>query len=154
MGLEYGLLSHKTKITKDNVECLNLLSQTYNNDIDLDGNVTLVTVTHEYIGRPDLVSLAIYGNDRYADVLCKLNGISNPFDLNEGMELVCPVPSIVDQLIDNKTSEVDDSLVDDSPILKKETNNKKTYDEERSPNEATITDHNYTITNDNVLVLY
>ena len=31
--------------------------------------------------RPDLISILYYGTENYADILCKYNGISNPFSL-------------------------------------------------------------------------
>ena len=49
---------------------------------------TFCVVSKEYIARPDLVSLAFYKTDEYADIICKVNGISNPFELNENMVLL------------------------------------------------------------------
>lgn len=155
MALDYDILDKKPTITVNNEKFQNLVAKTYNDKIDLTNSITFTTVTHEYIGRPDLVSLAIYGNDKYADILCKLNGISNPFELNEGMELICPSSVLIDKLADITDTEVDDTIIDDdTAIVQKKNNNKKAYNELRSPNEATITDHNYTVTDDNMLVLY
>ena len=44
------------------------------------------------IARPDLLSYDLYGDELYADILCKLNGISNPLELNEGMIIIIPSP--------------------------------------------------------------
>ena len=37
-----------------------------------------------------MISLAYYGDDRYGDLLCKINGISNPFEMNENDMLDIP----------------------------------------------------------------
>lgn len=155
MGLYYGLLNKKKEIELKGEKCQDLLTKTFNDNIPLAGYVTFTTVSHEYIGRPDLISLALYGTDEYGDILCKINGISNPFELNEGMELVCPVQSIIDYLTDVVDTEVGDALIkDDNGLIQKVENNKKTNNQLRSPNEATITDTNYTVTDDNMLVIY
>ena len=52
-------------------------------------------VTDKYIARPDLLSKDVYGSMEYADLLCKLNGISNPFELNAGMVLKIPSPDCI-----------------------------------------------------------
>lgn len=49
-----------------------------------------IIVNEYYVARPDLISLAIYGTDEYADMICKFNGISNPFEINEDMVLFMP----------------------------------------------------------------
>ena len=56
-------------------------------------------VTEEHVARPDLLSSDLYGDEMYADVICKLNGISNPLELNEGMLIVVPSPDDVDEFI-------------------------------------------------------
>ena len=48
------------------------------------------TVTEDYIGRIDLISREIYGNESYADYILKYNGISNPFTIGEGDVLFLP----------------------------------------------------------------
>lgn len=61
---------------------INLLDRTFN--IPANYPAHLYKVEDEYVGRPDLLSLDLYGDERYADILCKLNGISNPYELAEG----------------------------------------------------------------------
>lgn len=48
-------------------------------------------VTKQYEMRPDLISLAVYGTDEYADFIMKRNEVSNPFSIAEGDILVIPV---------------------------------------------------------------
>ena len=64
----------------------------------------IVRINKHYVARPDLVSLAIYGTDRYGDILCKINGISNPFELNENMMLICPEQQAMKAMIINGMS--------------------------------------------------
>lgn len=141
--------------TGNDMQAINLLSKTFNGDFDFYQGLRIVDVTHEYIGRPDLVSLAIYQDDSYADILCKINGISNPFELNEGMRLVCPALSALTEMID-VDEDIPDTILNDNTdsLVKKESTNKKMKNEKRSPNEATIDVHNYTLSADNSIVFY
>lgn len=59
-------------------------------EIPVNYTTTVTQVTADYIARPDLLAHDIYGDEMYADILCKVNGISNPFELNEGMYLLIP----------------------------------------------------------------
>lgn len=47
-------------------------------------------VEADEVGRIDLVSIAAYGGHDYVDYILKFNGISNPFSITEGDELVIP----------------------------------------------------------------
>lgn len=166
MPLDYQILQKKSTMTvkdrtglsSNKVKALNLLSKTYNDSVDLATGITFIEVSHEYIGRPDLVALAIYGDEEYADILCKFNGISNPFELNEGMILWCPRAEAIDELATRTNDAIGDGIVsEDEEILENNTttnNNKKLASATRSPNEATITDHNYTVTDDNQYIIY
>lgn len=159
--MDYGILRAKSNMkvkdpdTGNDMQVINLLSKTFNGDFDFYSGLQIVDVTHEYIARPDLVSLAIYNDDSYADIICKINGISNPFELNEGMRLVCPALSALTEMIDID-EDMPDTILDESTdsIIKKESTNKKMKNEKRSPNEATIDVHNYTLSADNSIVFY
>lgn len=146
--LDYRLLSSKReiKLPTENgktVACRDLLFKTFNDDVNLDGLYDYFEINEYYIARPDLVSLACYGNDKYADIICKLNGISNPFELNKDTILLIPSVSMVDKLYDRLSTVGDDIVNDDDQIQKARDNYKKLISETRSPNEATINDHNY-----------
>jgi hypothetical protein len=41
--------------------------------------------------RPDLISRMYYGTENFTDVLCKYNGISNPFSLERGQLIKVPI---------------------------------------------------------------
>lgn len=45
-------------------------------------------------GRPDLISIRVYGDDNHVDLILKYNGISDPFSLNVGDKLNIPRPGI------------------------------------------------------------
>ena len=110
----------------------------------------VLEVSEKYIARPDLLSYDIYGDTLYSDLLCKLNGISNPFELNKGMLLIIPSPeNILDFM--NKDSENDDLIdnIDNSskPVAK----NKK---EKRKANEAVIGDTRFKIDPNKGIVIY
>ena len=49
-----------------------------------------IEVSPEHVARPDLVSKILYDTTIYGDLICRLNGISNPFELNEGDVLIVP----------------------------------------------------------------
>jgi hypothetical protein len=49
--------------------------------IQSTSNYTLHRVDSSEEMRPDLISVLYYGTENYADILCKYNGISNPFSL-------------------------------------------------------------------------
>lgn len=157
MGLNYNILRKKKKITIDGEERLNLLSKTFNTDVEVPIlGVQIIHVTREYIGRPDLISLAVYGDDCYADIICKINGISNPFELNTDMELVCPALSIINELTKSTSSSITDDLVtkDNTEVITNVAPKKKKTSDKRSPNEATIGQDNYYVTKDNTFVIY
>ena len=84
----YRVLEEKTTIKSKYLDnyIVNFLDTTF--EIPENIIVDLVEVTEDYIARPDLISLKAYNSDDYTDIICKLNGISNPFELNKGDILV------------------------------------------------------------------
>ena len=110
--LDYNILSQKPTITtvKDGeyVTYKDLLSQTYNGRFIQGGR--FVQVEKYYIARPDLISLAVYGDDKYGDIICKINGISNPFELNEGMILYTPDIGVITNLFTG--TKIGDDILD------------------------------------------
>lgn len=99
----------------------------------------------DFIARPDLVSHALYSDDMYGDLICKINGISNPFELNEDTLLVLPDINFLDEfyLVEDETEEKVTSKP--TPKLKKD---------KRKANEAVITDVRYKIDNANKIIIY
>ena len=60
----------------------------------LDRKDEVVTTKHTVDaseeGRPDLISIKYYGDQSMTDVLLKFNGISDPFSIAEGDEILVP----------------------------------------------------------------
>lgn len=110
----------------------------------------LVQVTKKYIARPDLLVSDIYGDSTYSDVICKLNGISNPFELNEGMILVIPSPDCIMDFIYNPNEKESDSRLLNNPVKPKA----KNKNESRKANEAIISDTRFKIDRNNGVVIY
>ena len=149
--LDYSILQKKPILSFNNDEYIDLLAQTYYLKDNLRGE--LLIVNQYYVARPDLISLAIYGDDKYADLICKINGISNPFELNENDILFIPT---IDELIDlTKNQDNPSKLVSESSdLLKKNYDMRKKISEKRSPNEMIIGDENYIIDHSLGLVFY
>lgn len=153
--LDYKLLNHKSLIKKDNEQYQDLLCKTF--DETQIFMPTPLIVNKYYVARPDLISLALYGDDRYADILCKINGISNPFELNEDDIIIVPNVEYLNECL-NKSNDNSSDLIEDSKketIQKIDKNNKqKNKNESRSPNEQVIGDSNFVIDKSLGIVFY
>jgi hypothetical protein len=156
--LDYNILSNKPYIKipskfdeSEYVLCKDLSASTLN----LKSKIVvykMVTITPDYIARPDLVSLAMYGTDEYADIICKINGISNPFELNEGMELIIPEFSNIYDVFSSAAAS--STVADNSFIGKGIKTNQKAKNMVRKPSEQIIGDSNFTIDKTNKIVIY
>jgi len=105
-------------------------------------------VTAEYVARPDLISLEKYGNTDFVDVICKVNGISNPFELNEGDIIVLPSYDCLASFVyTNDNIEQTDKDNDEHPTPKKR-------NEKRKANEAIIGDKRFKIDKERRAVIY
>lgn len=158
--MQYEILSAKpTMSVKSNrdggavVEMKDLLSPTFNADM-MPENIDPIIVNEHYVARPDLISLAVYGNDKYGDMICKLNGISNPFEMNEDDILLLPTIDYLTEYVDRPLgpSELLKSAKDRLSMMEKK--NAKQIDSVRSPNEKTTMDQNYVIDRSLNLVFY
>lgn len=110
----------------------------------------IMEVTEKYVARPDILSSDIYGDSLYSDLLCKLNGISNPFELNVGMILVIPSPDcIMDFMKTPSVEECDASInnVTTKPVAKQK-------NQKRKANEAVIGDRRFNIDKSRGVVIY
>lgn len=157
--LDYNILRGKAQISlpydysgSHETVCTDLLSMVIdpNNIVLNDCNV--ISVTKDYVARPDLVSLAVYGDDKYADIICKINGISNPFELNTGMILFIPDLSSVLQLC--KLAKKNETINDNKYISSVLKTNQKTKNELRSPSEQIVGENTFIIDRTNKLVYY
>ena len=141
-----------SKIIKKSIN--NLLDTTFILPSE-DFSVQIVEVTEEFTCRPDLLSKEVYGSEEYAFIICKLNGISNPLELNRGMLLAIPSPDSLDQFVVQvnndywKDFEINEEPISNNGNFKNTQNNKpvpkKSTDKNRRPNEALVTDKRFNI---------
>lgn len=158
--LDYSILKGKSTIelpydylTGATTKCKDLLSKVIDTENVVINDCNVVTVTKAYVARPDLVSLAVYGNDMYADIICKINGISNPFELNTGMILVIPDFASIIQIC--KLAKASETLANSSEYISKSVKtNQKTKQDKRSPGEQIIGENTFVIDRTNKLVYY
>lgn len=148
--LSYSTLNYKKEIDSEYLgeRIYNLLDFTF--QIPQTYIYNVFNVTKEYIARPDLISLDAYGDSMFADIICKLNGISNPFELNEGMKLIIPEPeSIMDFAIEPSIKDKDSNwghMTQSTSI--------KTKQSKRQPNEAIVGDRRFKIDTTNGIIIY
>ena len=104
-----------------------------------------------------MISFAFYGTDVYGDVICKANGISNPFEINEGDFLIIPslyrAQEYVTDMIQAEESKLIGSDKDDITYDKLDMY-KKLRNESRAPNELTVGQTNYIIDRTNKIIFY
>lgn len=144
-----AILYNKTQIHSDFLEddIWNLLDQTYQVPDSYNFN-TFEIKEEKYIARPDLISLDAYGDPVFADVICKLNGISNPFELNVGMILTIPSPSDIFNFPQRAPlDELEGRVNDEIPTPKKK-------NQKRQANEAIIGDKRFKIDASKGIVIY
>lgn len=150
MPISHSILDFKGTITSNYLEerIYNLLDQTF--EIPKSGfSFNILDVSKEYIARPDLISLDAYGDTGYADIICKINGISNPFELNEGMEIIIPtLTSITEFSVKPGKMDVEEDEFDNLPTPTTVSNKK------RKANEAVIGDTRFRIDSSAGVIIY
>lgn len=149
MGILYTVINNKKEFFSDWLQekLLNLNDPTF--VIPDRYEYEILEVTERYVARPDILAKDIYGDSIYSDLLCKLNGISNPFELNKGMILVIPSPDCIMDFMHTPTIDELDSNID--------TNNKpiaKQKNEKRKANEAVVGDSRFRIDKTKGIVIY
>ena len=156
--LDYLVLNNKKSITLEDssgekVNCIDLLTPVaVMNDVPPQ---EYIIVNEYYVARPDLISLAVYGNDRYADVICKYNGISNPFEINENDVIMIPSLNNVQLMFSaaGKTSELITKESEDS-FISKEFPFQKNKSEKRTAANSVVGEKNYVIDKSLGVVFY
>lgn len=153
MALNYNILDYKKTLkTDDGEEYIDLMSDTYKRQ-ECAG--TFLIVNKHYVARPDLISLAVYGDDKYADLLCKVNGISNPFELGENNVMFIPEVEYLTQFSNgavDASEKIKDTNTDVLSAIT--TGNQKRRNERRTSNEQLIGETNYTIDRSLGIVFY
>lgn len=156
--LDYLTLANKKKVTlkdKDNNEYVqyDLLTHVIDNINILSRDVLIVN--EYYVARPDLISLAVYGDDKYGDMICKYNGISNPFEMNEGDIIYLPASSDFPNMFASEIAASD--FVDDTTsnnIFNNKIAFQKEKTEKRTPSQQVAGETNYVIDKSLGVVFY
>lgn len=146
----HTVLNNKKKIHSDwlQEEVINLGDTTF--VIPANYQYEILEVTEKYIARPDILSKDIYGDVLYGDLLCKLNGISNPFELNAGMLLIIPSPDNIMDFMYNPSVDECDTNIDVSiskPVAKQKT-------DKRKANESVVGDSRFKIDASRGIIIY
>ena len=155
MPLDYKILNKKPIITRNGVKFQDLAVQTIDPSVEISGS--FLVVNKYYVARPDLIALAVYGDDRYADILCKVNGISNPFELNENDVIILPHVETLMDLTNRSAVEsvfVDGKNNNELVTGVMDTELQRDVKSARSPNEQTKGMTNIVIDEENGLILY
>lgn len=147
--MNYYTLANKTIIESHHLDerIYNFLDTTFviPDEFDFD----IVKVTEDYIARPDLIAIEAYGDSDFTDIICKLNGIGNPFELNEGDLLVIPTFDTIRYFMNQP--DIDDLEVDDK---NNNTPRVKTKTEKRKANEAVLGDKRFRIDPSRRIIIY
>ena len=154
MALNYDIINNKKTITNvSNEEYIDLLSDSYNYDETASGQFLIVN--KHYVARPDLISLAVYQDDKYADLICKVNSISNPFEMAE--DTVLFIPDIETLQNYSNAAKQSSDLIDDTNndvLSNVSIGNQKRRSEQRTSNEQVIGEQNYVIDKSLGIVFY
>jgi hypothetical protein len=85
------LLRLKNTFTKENGDVIvDLASATFSFETDAGISEAYIRVSEEEQMRPDLLSVRMYGEQRFYEALLKYNGISNPFSIQRYDLLLVP----------------------------------------------------------------
>ena len=74
----------------DNVDIKDLCESIFNFDNNITGDVNIYKVNKAYAMRPDLIAYAAYGSTENMELILKINGISNPFSIDENDIVIIP----------------------------------------------------------------
>ena len=132
-------------------EIVDLLSQTFR--IPEDFEFTVYQTREDHTCRPDLLSYDAYGTDEYGDLLLKLNGISNPFELNGGMYIIVPKYDYLEQfqIVPAKSTIAGSDPSEFIPVASNPLNHVK---KQRTTNEALLNSNRYKINPSTGVITY
>ena len=139
------ILNGKRKFQSDYLQedIINLLDVTFEFPDSYTYNI--FEVTEEYVARPDLISYDAYGDTMYSDIICKINGISNPFELNIGDLLIIPTLSDVHNFIVNPSLASKEFGAFDKEKINNDKPIAKQKNQKRKANEAVVGDSRFKI---------
>lgn len=150
--LNYRIINYKPKVTRNGITFIDLMGKNFTPVEGVDGD--FIIVNKYYVARPDLISLAVYQTDSYADIICKVNGISNPFEMNEDDILFLPHVDYMANCVKYAPESSDFIESEDEEIKKISKSNKKRFDEIRGSNELIEGEDNFIIDKSMGLVFY
>ena len=111
--LEIDTLSVNKKVFNPNLSdqsksigIWDLTQASVNYDIDFLNSRKVFRVTSDMVMRPDLISLYQIGDSQYCGSMMKVNGISNPFSIDEGRLLFIITPEMIRKTYDRKKDEI------------------------------------------------
>lgn len=147
--LKNSLLTNKRikKYSKTDEDMIDLMSKTFVFADDFEYN--LIEVTELSVGRLDIISKIVYNDDQYGDLICKINGISNPLELNIGKILVIPETPYIKSFMTREIDDIDNITKD--TVLRPTPKHKK---DKRKVNEAVDGDVRYKIDASNRIIVY
>jgi hypothetical protein len=83
-----------------------LTQASVNYDIQFMNSRKVFRVTSDTVMRPDLISLYQIGDTQYCGSMMKVNGISNPFSIDEGRLLFILSPEMIKKTYDKKKDQI------------------------------------------------
>ena len=83
-----------------------LTQSSVNYDIEFMNSRKVFRVTSDMVMRPDLISLYQIGDSDYCGSMMKVNGISNPFSIDEGRLLFILSPEMIKKTYDRKKDQI------------------------------------------------
>ena len=83
-----------------------LTQASVNYDIEFMNSRKVFRVTTDLAMRPDLISLYQIGDSQYCGSMMKVNGISNPFSIDEGRLLFILSPEMIRKTYDKKKEQI------------------------------------------------
>lgn len=110
----------------------------------------IVPVESGFEARMDLIAQEVYGDDIYADIISRLNGPANPFEVDEDDYLILPYTDKLEDFIQEPSSEWSESRIK----LEAKKPKAKVKNEKRKPNEAVIGDKRFNIDTQSKIIVY
>lgn len=110
-----------------------------------------VSIDRDHEARLDLIARTAFGNELYGDILLRLNGPSNPFEVAEGMYMILPAMDEFDNFLVNPSKNWKEKTTAEQVKNKPKP---KAKNEKRKPNEAVIGNKRFNIDPLSKIVIY
>lgn len=136
---------HSTYLDEDIVD---LLGNTFN--IPSSYQCEVLPIDPGYDARPDLIADALYGDEMNADILNRLNGPGNPFEVTDGQYYIVPGAEEIGNFYCTPAKEWSEEYLSSITSRPKA----KARNEKRKPNEAVIGDKRFNIDKLSKIIVY